>query len=91
MKSYTFLPCVACGDTVGVRGHHIKTQKAHPELKNEPRNIMPLCFNHHVEIHFIGLNDMSLRYYDVMVFLENNGWYFNEGLNKYVLGKEALY
>ena len=69
--------CVVCGR--GADLHHILTRKAYPEYINEPWNLMPLCREHHTEIHMKGLNYMASKYLKVRLFLEANGWEFEKG------------
>lgn len=35
--------CEKCGATGGLHGHHIKPHATHPELRDDPANIMVLC------------------------------------------------
>lgn len=55
-------PCFICGSQNQSAGHHILTVGAHPELANDPSNIICLCFKHHREIHDISLNKFVLKY-----------------------------
>jgi len=73
-------PCAACGlegDGL-VCFHHIKSRKAHSELTNEPRNMIPLCLTHHSATHNRGLEYMATKYSGVKKFLTENNWQFCE-------------
>lgn len=56
--------------------HHIYTRKAHPELENEPWNLMPLCQAHHNEIHSMGSNRFAQKYARATKWFKENGWHF---------------
>lgn len=80
---YRKMPCRACFSRAGVTGHHLLTVGAHPEYKNVPENIMPLCFHCHREVHDIGLtkfvnknnlhNEMYTRGFDFGEY--NQKWF----------------
>lgn len=79
-------PCIACG-LMGeglVCYHHLKTQGAHKELKNEKWNLIPVCKAHHKVFHGRGTEYMSTKFNRVKKFLLDNGWKFCETRKKWV-------
>lgn len=73
--------CLSCGRFL-VDLHHVKTQGAGGNDENY--NLMPLCREHHTEVHTIGLNSFSERYIKVYQWLINNGWEFFELTGKWI-------
>lgn len=73
-ESYRFKPCLVCGNPNEVCGHHIKSKGSGGDDIDE--NLMPLCFNHHTEIHQIGLNKFIKKYGNVKWYLLERGWYY---------------
>ena len=72
MEIYRNKRCMVCGSNNGVSGHHLKSRGSWgPDV---PENLIPLCFNHHVEVHKIGLLSFSSRYFVVENFLTLNRW-----------------
>ena len=71
-------PCVVCGESRDgyVTFHHILTRGAHPELQNEPYNLMPLCQAEHNEIHRLGANRFAQKYEKAAQWFKENGWDF---------------
>ena len=64
-------------------GHHIKHKGAGGNDTNY--NLMPLCQEHHQEIHQIGLNGFVVKYgTGVAVYLKVKGWEFDEFLQRWI-------
>lgn len=84
LSAYRQLNCIAClpvknnNDTVA---HHIKSRGAGGD--DISSNLMPLCVKHHAEVHTYGLSIFSNKYSIVKMFLENNGWYYDETMRKW--------
>lgn len=79
MKNYkSEKPCIICGQNQDgmVTYHHIYTRKAYPQHRDKKWNLMPLCFNHHSEIHTVGTNKFAQKYVSANEWLKNNGWNF---------------
>lgn len=70
--SYKDKDCLVCGSSP-CDPDHIKTFAT--RLKDEPRNIWPLCRKHHVEKHTIGLNQFVQKY-NLSKELEGRGFTF---------------
>jgi hypothetical protein len=68
--------CVICGNSG--EGHHILTQKAYPELKDKPWNIIPLTREYHSEWHNKGVSYMAEKYFQIKVWLKNHNWSYCE-------------
>ncbi len=43
--------CAICGSTHGLNSHHIFPKSIHPLLSLNPNNGIPLCKEHHLEVH----------------------------------------
>ena len=84
LDSYHFKPCQACGSTFGVVAHHIKTKGSQGKAINHPSNLMPLCFEHHREVHDKGLFHMAYNYSDINEFLATHGWQYDDFSNKFI-------
>ena len=71
-------PCVVCGECRDeyVTFHHVLSQKAHPELRYEKFNLMPLCQRHHVNVHAMGANKFAQKYKEAAAWFKSNGWDF---------------
>jgi hypothetical protein len=63
--------------------HHIYTRAARSDLQLKPWNLMPLCVNHHNEIHNRPLSEMAEKYSGVMKFLIDNEWMLDEFTKKW--------
>ena len=77
MSYQTDLPCVICGKQTegGNCFHHLMSRKSHPEFKDDPRNMIPVCFLCHTEIfHKLTLVEVADKYQSVKEFLLNNNW-----------------
>ena len=71
-------PCVSCGEERDgyVCYHHIHTQKAHPEERIAPWNLIPTCAKCHIPLfHTKGMMWMSEKKPAVKEWLIKNGWY----------------
>lgn len=84
-------PCCACGLQVDgmVCYHHLKTQKAHSELRYEDYNHMPVCQKHHVEIHNTGAISMAEKFPGVERWLKMNEWYICDLMGRWTHDKEC--
>jgi 5-methylcytosine-specific restriction endonuclease McrA len=82
-QSYQGRPCIICGRH-GV-GHHVKSKGSGGD--DTPQNLMPLCQNHHVEVHAKGLQYFAMQYPSVKSFLEYYGYVRNEITGAYYLPK----
>jgi hypothetical protein len=82
--------CTACGiyGENAICYHHIYSRKAFPEYTNAKFNKMPLCLKHHNEVHSSGLRSFAVKYPAVRLFLEVNGYEFNDFLGKWTHTKE---
>ena len=63
--------------------HHVAS-KGSCTLGDVRENLMPLCQNHHNEVHQKGLTFFSMRYISVHNWLNNNGWEFSEYTGKWL-------
>ena len=63
--------CIVCGKQ-GVAKHHFRSRGSGGS--DSEFNLMPLCVEHHTEIHMIGPNTMSVKYPQVEDWLHKNGW-----------------
>lgn len=50
LKQVRELPCLACGTTLDVEAHHVKTKGSGGG--DDPWNVIPLCTNHHTAEDF---------------------------------------
>lgn len=78
-------PCLICARQP-VDAHHVKSQKSGGD--DSVQNLMPLCRNHHQELHKKGLSSMADRYSGVLIWLEAAGWEYNNFLLKWARAKE---
>lgn len=74
MKNYQAdEPCLVCGEEfLDVTYHHVESRGAGGSDKEN--NLMPLCFEHHEEIHKKGLTSFSNRFSVVAGWLRSKGW-----------------
>jgi hypothetical protein len=77
--------CTVCGSSQNLDAHHVKSQKARPDLINAESNVLTLCRKHHSEIHTIGLNSFIAKYMVVYIWLKNNGWQYDDFSGKWYL------
>jgi hypothetical protein len=73
--------CIICGKTG--EDHHLLTQKAYPELRDEDWNKMPLCRRHHSQFHRMAATYMANIFKPVRMFLNAKGWKFCETKKKW--------
>lgn len=69
--------CEACshdGSFYPLDAEHVLTRKAHPELENDPRNVMTVCRLHHQEKNNKGISHMANKYPSYKKWLIDNGW-----------------
>jgi len=79
--------CVVCGRQGEglVTFDHILTQKAHPEYKYEPNNLMPVCLVHHNEKGAKGVSWMANKYPQYKKWLSRRSWEFCELKQTWIL------
>ena len=77
--------CLVCRRTP-CDPHHVKSKKSGGD--DVRQNLMPLCREHHTEIHKIGLSTFSEKY-KLGKWLIDNGWEFSSMLNKWIKEKDA--
>lgn len=84
-KNYsTQEPCIVCGRLIegGNTLHHLITQKnLGPD---EDWNLMPLCTEHHEEVHKIGRTSFSGKYSAAKSWLMDHGWEYISLTNKWI-------
>jgi len=73
--------CVACGAS-GVALHHVRTRGSGGT--NLDHNLMPLCQEHHNEIHLIGTSAMAYKFDGVDEWLFKHGWEYEPYAEKWV-------
>lgn len=73
------MTCLICGSKAD--RHHVKTRKSGGS--DEEHNLMPICRSHHVEVHKTGMRLFANKYFEVKVWLMDNGWEFNEVKKKW--------
>jgi 5-methylcytosine-specific restriction endonuclease McrA len=66
--------CVVCGKH-GVDVHHVKSKKSGGD--DVYSNLMPLCREHHQEVHKIGLSKFSDKYPRARNWLLHYFWEFS--------------
>lgn len=72
LKSYREKSCEICGTYRNTVAHHIKSVGSGGN--DVTHNLIPLCIEHHVEIHKIGINKTIHKYPHLKYFLQENGW-----------------
>lgn len=77
--------CIISGKEIGYVGHHVISRKAGGS--DDPRNLMPLLHEYHVEIHAIGRTEFAEKYPQAKDWLLKNGWYFCKLANKWRHGE----
>lgn len=65
------LPCMACLRVPCAEVHHVTTVKAGGN--DVPENLMPLCHEHHMEVHQGGWNKAIKKYPAIKNWLEFAG------------------
>lgn len=87
-NKYKKARCEACGHDGSFHPldiDHVLTYKAHPELAEDPKNLMTLCRLCHSVKGNKGVAFMSERFPSVKSWLISNGWYICELTNKWRL------
>ena len=76
-------PCIVClkEDENSVCFHHVKTRKSGGT--DDSWNMMPLCQQHHNEVHNKGLSLFSALYYQALKWLTKNGCEYDSHFNKW--------
>jgi len=80
--------CEACGHNGSfypLDPDHVKTKGSGGS--DEAYNIMTLCRKHHVEKGNKGTSHMAETYPNYKKWLLDNGWVFNNFLNKWIINK----
>lgn len=80
--------CLVCGHDGSYQPldyEHVLTRGSHPELKDEPRNIMVLCRRCHILKGNKGVKFMADHFPQYKSWLISNGWYICELTNKWRL------
>lgn len=78
-------PCVICARQP-VDAHHVKSKKSGGD--DIVHNLMPLCRNHHQELHKKGLSFMADRYNGVLIWLQAANWTYDDYLLKWVYNEK---
>lgn len=87
LESYRGKLCLVCL-SLETTGHHIKTRGAGGD--DCETNLMPLCFQHHREVHDKGMVEFAGKYHNVKNYLESLGWEFDQFLHKWIR-QESLF
>jgi hypothetical protein len=74
------IPCTACG-RVPVALHHENTQGSGGT--DDDWNLLPLCAEHHTEIHKKGSRFMAAKYPQIRGWYIQNNWFICELTGKY--------
>lgn len=81
LDTYHDMSCMVCNRRGDVVAHHLVSRKSYgPDVKE---NLIPLCVEHHNEIHFIGRTTFAYKYPLVKVFLMDNGWEYCDMFKKW--------
>lgn len=80
-KIFQKMPCIVCESQVGIYPDHIKCRNTRPDLINDPRNLWPLCNEHHREKEK-GLSKF-VRYHQLEDELRRRGMEYCEYLDKW--------
>jgi hypothetical protein len=73
--------CLVCGHDGSYHPldpDHVATQKARPDLIDNPKNIMTLCRLHHTMKGAKGISFMCEKFPVYKQWLLDNGWTFDE-------------
>lgn len=85
IKEISQRPCFICRK-IPVDVHHVKSRKSGGHDLRD--NLLPLCREHHQEVHKIGLTKFSEKY-KVSSWLMANNWEFSPILNRWIKLKDA--
>lgn len=77
------VPCGHDGSFYPLDPEHLLTQKAHPELKNDPNVVMTNCRKCHTEKGMKGIVHMANKYPNYKRWLLDHGWEFCEFSKKW--------
>lgn len=69
LATYREKPCVVCGTRQGVAGHHIRSRGSGGD--DVEMNLLPLCVQHHTEVHATGLYVMRIKYSSLDQYLKD--------------------
>lgn len=72
--------CIICG-TQG-ENHHVKTRGS--SGTDDYYNLMPLCREHHQNIHFIGLTTFASKYSEAREWLIRHAWEYSAVKKKWI-------
>ena len=73
-------PCTVCGRDAEY--HHVWSYKAGGSTV--AKNLMPLCREHHREVHDKGLTTSAKKYVSIKLWLIENEWEFNDFLKRWI-------
>jgi len=74
-------PCLACGKSVPVDLHHVRTRGANGP--DEYWNMLPLCRADHTRWHYGGPSKFFQKYPHVLTYLLDLGWCVVDGKLRY--------
>lgn len=77
-------PCAVCG-LVPCDAHHIRSRGAGGD--DTADNLMPLCRDHHQEVHRVGWYEFAFVHQPVQQELLDKGWGFESQNGRTVLKK----
>ena len=63
--------------------HHLYSRGAHPDLKNKSWNMIPISRALHTEWHSKGAKYMTDKYPEILAWMIDNDWEFDENMNKW--------
>lgn len=73
--------CIICAKP-NVDLHHVKSRGSGGT--DDDWNLMPLRHKYHQELHAIGMSEFIWKYPIVRVWLETNGWYYDDYAKKWL-------
>lgn len=73
--------CIVCTKQP-VDAHHVKSKKSGGH--DVVHNLMPLCREHHTELHKVGLNEMADKYQGILIWLQSAEWQWDEFKQKWI-------
>lgn len=76
-ESYYIMGCVICGYTPSDPSH---VRSYASTLSDHPKNLVPLCRQHHSEQHQIGIMTFINKYDRYRAYLEKIGWEITDRL-----------
>ncbi len=66
------MKCIVTGQAADE--HHLLSRKAYPELIDKRWNKIPISRELHTEWHLKGASYMADKYFQIKVWMVNNGW-----------------